>query len=218
MYWQADDTWPGPSWATIEYGGRPKVGHYAVQRAFAPLMVSGRVGSDGQLDVYFSRSGPHDLPGGGDNGDGDAPAAMLRVTAFRWSGGHGALELPVPLPAAHSTAKLLSRGIDAVLGSIKCDGVHVGAGTGTGSAARCCASRSECVLRLEVVMTTTVAGAADEVVLASNTVYLSPFHQVTTMTPDPGLAVRPAVIVRQSCSSGRVSRSCQLDPTCASQA
>ena len=185
MYWQADDTWPGPSWSTIELGGRLKVGHYAVQRAFAPLMVSGRVGSDGQLHVYFSRS-DHRAPPLGTAAAG--MKAVLRITAFRWSGGHGAVELPVPLPAPHSTARLLSRDIEEVLSSISCSD-----STDTrepGQAGPCCSARTECVLGLEVVILGT---AAAETTVASNTVYLSPLHQVTTMVADPGLAVREVV-------------------------
>ena len=192
MYWQADDTWPGPSWSTIELGGRPKVGHYAVQRAFAPLMVSGRVGSDEQLHVYFSRSDHHapclvHLPLG-------AAAAgteiVLRITAFRWSGGHGAIELPVLLPAPHSTARLLSRHIDAVLSSISCSDSTDTPGPAAATARPCCSARTECVLGLEVVVPGTAAAATT---VAANTVYLSPLHQVTTMVADPGLAVRDVV-------------------------
>lgn len=181
LYWQADDTWPGPSWSTIELGGRLKVGHYAVARAFAPLMVAGRVGKDSQLDVYFSRSDHRALPDAAAEGK-----AILRITAFRWAGGHGSVEFPVPLPAAHSTAKLLSRGIEEVLGSISCNSNTDNEPT---AAARCCSTRAECVLGIEVV----IQAATVETALASNTVYLSPLHQVTTMVADPRLAVSEVV-------------------------
>ena len=207
MYWQADDTWPGPSWSTIELGGRLKVGHYAVARSFAPLMVTGRVGSDGRLAVYFSRSGSGSshsaLP------DAAEGTAVLRITAFKWSGGSGSVDFPVSLPAAHSTAKLLSRDIEEVLGSINCSS---GVGNEPTAAARCCTTRAECVLGIEVVTQAATAEARGlvngqhqqasgdqlghdhaESTLASNTVYLSPLHQVTTMVADPGLVVRDVV-------------------------
>ena len=36
LYWQADDTWPGPSWSTIELGGRLKVGPLPTARCPLP--------------------------------------------------------------------------------------------------------------------------------------------------------------------------------------
>jgi beta-mannosidase len=36
LYWQAVDSWPAPTWASIEYGGRRKLLHYFAARFFAP--------------------------------------------------------------------------------------------------------------------------------------------------------------------------------------
>lgn len=33
LYWQLNDCWPGPSWSSIEFGGRWKLLHYAARRA-----------------------------------------------------------------------------------------------------------------------------------------------------------------------------------------
>lgn len=40
LYWQLNDTWPGPSWSSIDYFGRWKALHYLARRFFAPLMLS----------------------------------------------------------------------------------------------------------------------------------------------------------------------------------
>jgi beta-mannosidase len=40
LYWQLNDTWPGPSWSTIDYFGQWKASHYFVKRAFAPVVIS----------------------------------------------------------------------------------------------------------------------------------------------------------------------------------
>ncbi|MFW5844613.1 MAG: glycoside hydrolase family 2 protein [Planctomycetota bacterium] len=40
LYWQINDVWPCPSWSTIDHGGRWKVAHYDMVRAFAPILVS----------------------------------------------------------------------------------------------------------------------------------------------------------------------------------
>ena len=41
IYWQLNDIWQGPTWSSLEYGGRWKMLHYAVTRAFAPVIASG---------------------------------------------------------------------------------------------------------------------------------------------------------------------------------
>ncbi|GFS83583.1 beta-mannosidase [Trichonephila clavipes] len=40
LYWQLNDIWPGPSWASIEYGGKWKMLHYYAKSFFSPLLVS----------------------------------------------------------------------------------------------------------------------------------------------------------------------------------
>eukprot|EP00041_Stephanoeca_diplocostata_P033318 m.1098586 g.1098586 ORF g.1098586 m.1098586 type:complete len:693 (-) comp24314_c0_seq12:202-2280(-) len=39
MYWQLNDIWQAPSWASIEYGGRWKALHYHIKRAYQAIMV-----------------------------------------------------------------------------------------------------------------------------------------------------------------------------------
>ncbi len=39
LYWQINDCWPSLSWSSIDYYGRWKASHYAIQHAFAPLIV-----------------------------------------------------------------------------------------------------------------------------------------------------------------------------------
>lgn len=41
LYWQLNDCWPGPSWASLDWRGRWKALHYMAKRFFAPLIVSG---------------------------------------------------------------------------------------------------------------------------------------------------------------------------------
>ncbi|XP_069711079.1 beta-mannosidase [Phaenicophaeus curvirostris] len=38
MYWQLNDIWQAPSWASLEYGGKWKLLHYFAQNFFAPLL------------------------------------------------------------------------------------------------------------------------------------------------------------------------------------
>lgn len=41
LYWQLNDTWPAPSWSSLDYFGRWKALHYMARNFFAPLLVSG---------------------------------------------------------------------------------------------------------------------------------------------------------------------------------
>nr|XP_006629912.2 PREDICTED: beta-mannosidase [Lepisosteus oculatus] len=38
LYWQLNDIWQGPSWSSIEYGGKWKMLHYFAQNFFAPIL------------------------------------------------------------------------------------------------------------------------------------------------------------------------------------
>ncbi|RMZ94253.1 beta-mannosidase, partial [Brachionus plicatilis] len=40
MYWQFNDLWQAPTWATIEYGGKWKLSHYFVKRSYANLHLT----------------------------------------------------------------------------------------------------------------------------------------------------------------------------------
>ena len=48
--WQFDDCWPGPTWACVDYFGRPKAVLYRLKHAYAPLLVTG-VFDEGQQAV-----------------------------------------------------------------------------------------------------------------------------------------------------------------------
>jgi beta-mannosidase len=41
LYWQLNDTWPGPSWSSLDYYGRWKALHHLARHFYAPLLVSG---------------------------------------------------------------------------------------------------------------------------------------------------------------------------------
>jgi beta-mannosidase len=49
LYWQLNDIWPGPSWSSIEYGGRFKPLQYTVRRAFNNLVISSNVDLESQF-------------------------------------------------------------------------------------------------------------------------------------------------------------------------
>ena len=40
LYWQFNDCWPVVSWSSVDYFGVPKATHYAVKRAFKPILFS----------------------------------------------------------------------------------------------------------------------------------------------------------------------------------
>lgn len=52
LFWQLNDTWPGPSWSSIAYSGDWKLLHYAAQRFYAPQMLSLIPADDHSVEVY----------------------------------------------------------------------------------------------------------------------------------------------------------------------
>ncbi|CAM5139754.1 unnamed protein product [Natator depressus] len=51
LYWQLNDIWQAPSWASLEYGGKWKMLHYFALHFFAPLLPVGYE-DDGVLYIY----------------------------------------------------------------------------------------------------------------------------------------------------------------------
>ncbi|XP_069119569.1 beta-mannosidase-like isoform X2 [Argopecten irradians] len=46
MYWQLNDIWQAPTWASLEYGGKWKMLHYFARHFFAPLLISPYLNGD----------------------------------------------------------------------------------------------------------------------------------------------------------------------------
>nr|KAF6501266.1 mannosidase beta [Molossus molossus] len=51
LYWQLNDIWQAPSWASLEYGGKWKMLHYFARHFFAPLLPVG-FENEGVFFVY----------------------------------------------------------------------------------------------------------------------------------------------------------------------
>ncbi|MBZ0293830.1 MAG: hypothetical protein K8L99_14790, partial [Anaerolineae bacterium] len=55
LYWQLNDCWPAPSWASVDYKGNWKALHYMAKRFYAPLLVSGvEDPATGSVAVYVN--------------------------------------------------------------------------------------------------------------------------------------------------------------------
>ena len=54
LFWQLNDNWPVCSWASIGYGGKWKLLHYAAKKFYAPIIVSAFQRKDGQLEVWVT--------------------------------------------------------------------------------------------------------------------------------------------------------------------
>ena len=55
LYWQLSDSWPCPSWSSIDFAGRWKALHYFSARFFAPVLISGLEDSTkGTVEVHLS--------------------------------------------------------------------------------------------------------------------------------------------------------------------
>jgi beta-mannosidase len=55
LYWQLNDMWPAPSWASIDWKGNWKALHYMAKRFYAPLLVSGLEHPEsGTIDLHIT--------------------------------------------------------------------------------------------------------------------------------------------------------------------
>lgn len=61
LYWQLNDIWQAPSWASIEYGGRWKPLHYFAVDFFAPLLVILTELGDGTVAAFIHFDRRQDL-------------------------------------------------------------------------------------------------------------------------------------------------------------
>jgi Beta-galactosidase/beta-glucuronidase len=75
IYWQLNDNWPVASWASIDSEGRWKLLHYAVKKAYAPLLLSSFV-KDTPVRTAAERRGLA-LPA--TSGHYDAPPAVVEL-------------------------------------------------------------------------------------------------------------------------------------------
>ncbi|NWI17169.1 MANBA mannosidase, partial [Crypturellus soui] len=72
LYWQLNDIWQAPSWASLEYGGKWKLLHYFAQNFFAPLLPVAY--EDGDVLYIYGISDLH-----------TDHLLTLRVTVHAWS-------------------------------------------------------------------------------------------------------------------------------------
>jgi len=60
LYWQLNDSWPTISWSTVDYYGRWKASHYAVQKANAPIIIAPQY-SNRVLKIHVVNDGRNQL-------------------------------------------------------------------------------------------------------------------------------------------------------------
>jgi len=56
LYWQLNDVWPGPSWSSLEYGGKWKPLQYVIKRIFDSVVLSISTSCD-SVDIYVTNDG-----------------------------------------------------------------------------------------------------------------------------------------------------------------
>lgn len=158
---QANDIWPAPSWAALEYGGRAKALYYASARFFADILVTGYIEAtptgDSLLNVYVSNMA----------GSADAPpldGTSIRVSAWSWADGLVSnWTTPVSTIAPHSSGRVCSVPLLTVI--------------------RGCGNLVDCVLTLDLIGAPPVKAS-----LSHNYVYIAPLRNVTSMR-DPILRI-----------------------------
>lgn len=74
LYWQLNDIWQAPSWASIEYGGRWKMVHYFAKKFFSPVIVVPYIFHvNGKLRVFVVNDKLEPVNG-----------AVLSITQYMW--------------------------------------------------------------------------------------------------------------------------------------
>ena len=110
LYWQLNDAWQAPSWATTEYGGHWKLAHYALARLFAPLGLALVKDPDGVVQAHAVVDS---LPEGA-----RSSVVLFRVSVWGWDGTPlgGPADVKVDL-GAHSAALAGAWSEDELLGA-----------------------------------------------------------------------------------------------------
>ena len=63
LYWQLNDIWEGPSWSSVEWGGRWKPLMYSVKRSYAPVVLTPSGKPQGEtFEVWSVNDVMKDLP------------------------------------------------------------------------------------------------------------------------------------------------------------
>jgi beta-mannosidase len=57
LYWQLNDVWQGPSWSSLEYGGKWKPLQYVIKQIFDSVVLSFFTSGD-SVDIYVTNDGP----------------------------------------------------------------------------------------------------------------------------------------------------------------
>jgi beta-mannosidase len=119
LYWQLNDIWQAPTWASVEYSGRWKMLHYHARRFFAQVLTTAWELPVGSLNVFAVS---------------DAVTQTLSLTlnleVHLWNGSSGSSlvnrqTVPVSLPPLSSIAVLRNASIASLLGGYARTQVYV---------------------------------------------------------------------------------------------
>ncbi|CAH1988660.1 unnamed protein product [Acanthoscelides obtectus] len=110
LYWQLNDVWVAPTWSGVDFTGKWKILQYNAQGFFAPLIITGFINIQNQLQVYVVS---------------DLLVNTFSLTAsikvFNWSDLTPAVERNVSVDMDSGSSKLImSAGIHDLLGNAKC--------------------------------------------------------------------------------------------------
>ena len=95
LYWQINDNWPVCSWASVEYGGKWKLLHYAAKKFFAPVLVSA-VQQKEKLEIWL-------------NNDQLKPVRGTVVAELRTFSGKVVRRFRLPARVAAGSTKLIKK-------------------------------------------------------------------------------------------------------------
>ena len=165
IYWQLNDEWQAPTWASLEYRARWKLLHYTIRQVFAPNIVSGYVSpihspDSAMLAVYLVSDTPH------------SQHASVAINLRHWSTGEVLQQLTTP---------------QVELGALQAVRVYNSSLMGfIGSASTQCTPITNCYLQLQWLNNNHSSGVEHNILLGSlaPAPLVNPAIQLTVQSAD----------------------------------
>ncbi|XP_064594650.1 beta-mannosidase-like [Liolophura sinensis] len=115
LFWQLEDIWQAPTWASIEYGGKWKMLHYYAVRFFSDTLISPYI-DQSELKVYYIQDFPS-VP----RKANDSSTNVLNIRVRSWSSFTVQYRVDVPfLRPSQRASSIYNRPLSTILANTNC--------------------------------------------------------------------------------------------------